>query len=199
MKRILLILIVFITGCSYTDLKDLTIIKSIGIEYSDNYIIYAQIYDEIKKENHLKTKLIESKGKTINEAFDNLKEIINKDILLSHIDILVLSSNLNSSNYSEIIDYFLNNNEIRNDFLTISSDTLNTILDNSKYNDIENFIKNNNSHYIINISFEELINNFLENNSFIITKINYNNHFEYNNLYFNNDNLERIDNEKNRT
>ena len=74
-KIILLFLIIFLTACSkYTDLKDLTIIKSIGIEYTDGYIVYAQIYDEIKKNNDPKTKVIEASGKNINEVFNNLKK-----------------------------------------------------------------------------------------------------------------------------
>ena len=88
MKKLLFIfIIIFLTGCSkYTDLKDLTIIKSIGIKYEDNYTIYAQVYDEIKKNVDPKTKVIEVNGKNIKEAFDNLKNKVDKEIFLSHID-----------------------------------------------------------------------------------------------------------------
>ena len=187
MKKILLILIVIIAGCSkYTDLKDLTIIKSIGIKYTDNYTIYAQIYDEIKKDNDPKTKVIESNGETLEESFNNLKSKANKEIFLSHIDLLILDTNLKDNEYKEIIDYFIKDNELRNDFLTILSNNIETLLNNTKYNEIEDYIKTNDN--IISISFDEIINNYLENKSFTLTIIDYKNNL-----------LESVNNEKNRT
>lgn len=201
MKKIILIIIILLTGCTkYTDLKDLTIIKSIGIIYENKYTIYAQIYDEIKKDSDPKTKIIESNGKTIEEALNNLKNKVNKEIFLSHIDLLILDTKLDNSNYSEIINYFIHNDEFRNDFLTILSSDIYTLLSKTKYDEIENFIKsNNNIKDIANISFEEIANNYLENNQFKITCINYNNYFEYENYFFNNYSMKRFDNEKNRT
>ena len=47
MKKILILLIIFLTGCmKYTDLKELSIIKSIGISYNETYTLYTQIYDD---------------------------------------------------------------------------------------------------------------------------------------------------------
>ena len=200
MKKLLFIIIILLTGCTkYTDLKDLTIIKSIGIEYNDNYTIYAQIYDDIKKNNEPKTKVIEGYGKTIEDSFNNLKVKANKEIFLSHIDLLILNTNLKDKQYQEIINYFIYNSELRNDFLVILSDDISKLLTDTKYNEIENFIKTNNSiKNIINISFEELANNYLENKYFTISKINYNSYFNYQNYYYNHK-LERFINEKNRT
>ena len=187
MKKILLILILIITGCSkYTDLKDLTIIKSIGIEYNDNYTIYAQIYDEIKKDADPKTKVINVSGKTLKESFNNLKNKVNKKIFLSHIDLLILDTNLDKNKYKDIIDYFIKDNELRNDFLTISSNDINNLLNKTKYNEIEDYIKTNNN--VKKISFDEIINYFLENKPIILTTIDYRNNI-----------LESVNNEKNRT
>ena len=199
MKKLIFIILFLLTGCTkYTDLKDLTIIKSIGIEYNDSYTLYVQIYDDIKKDNDPKTKVIETNGKTIKESFDDLKSIINKEIFLSHIDLLILNMNLKDNNYQEIIDYFINNSELRNDFLVIISNDIKSLLKNTKYDEIEDFIKTNNStKKIINISFEELANNYIDNYCFTITSINYNNYFTYENYYFNNHKLERINNEEN--
>lgn len=202
MKKILfIIIIIFLTGCSkYTDLKDLTIIKSIGIKYEDNYTIYAQVYDEIKKNVDPKTKVIEVDGKSIKEAFDNLKNKVDKEIFLSHVDLLILDENLTNNNFQEIIDYFIYNSEMRNDFLTIMSNEINELLTNTKYDEIETFIKTNNYHRnIINISFEEIANNYLEKKDFFITSINYDNYFTYQNYYFYNNTLKELNNEENRT
>ena len=127
MKKIIIILFLFTsTACvKYTDLRDLQIIKSIGISYHDTYTIYAEIYDEIKKDNDPKTIFISSSGKTIHEAFENLNLITNKKIFLAHIDLLILDQELNNQNYQEITNYFINNINLRNDFLCIFSKDIN--------------------------------------------------------------------------
>ena len=199
MKKILFIIIIFLTGCSkYTDLKDLTIIKSIGIKYDDNYTIYAQIYDDIKKNIDPKTKVIIVDGENIKETFNNLKNKIDKEMFLSHIDLLILDKNLSNKNFQEIIDYFIHNNEMRNDFLTIMSNDINKLLTNTKYDEIETFVKTNKYlRNIINTSFEEIANNYLEKKDFFITNINYDIYFTYQNYYFHNNTLNELNNEEN--
>ena len=199
MKKILFIIIIFLTGCSkYTDLKDLTIIKSIGIKYDDNYTIYAQIYDDIKKNIDPKTKVIIVDGENIKETFNNLKNKIDKEMFLSHIDLLILDKNLSNKNFQEIIDYFIHNNEMRNDFLTIMSNDINKLLTNTKYDEIETFVKTNKYlRNIINTSFEEIANNYLEKKDFFITNINYDIYFTYQNYYFHNNTLKELNNEEN--
>lgn len=200
MKKILIIVLFFITGCTkYTDLGDLAIIKSIGIDYDDSYILYAEIYDEIKKDNDPKTVVVKTKGKTINEVFDNLKQEIDKEIFLSHIDLLILSDKLNNKNYQDIINYSIDNN-LRNDFYCILSSNIEILLKESKYDEVENYLKTNKeTKDIINISFNEVINYFLSNKPFYLSMINYDNKIKHlgNYQYFNN-NIERINNEENR-
>ena len=172
MKKILLLFLFIITGCTnYTDLKNLSIIKSIGIDYDNSYTIYAQIYDEIKKDEIPKTKVISAKANTLENAFKNLEREANKKIYFSHIDLLVLNTNL-TYQYKDIISYFLNNNDFRNDYLCIISDNINDLLNNSNYDEIENTIKNNKQ--VLNITFNNLINNYYNHNEFRISKINYN-------------------------
>ena len=196
MKKILLLIIFITTGCTqYTDLKDLSIIKSIGIEYHDSYTIYAQVYDVINKNNNPKTKIIKAYGKTIKEAFINLKTISNKILYYSHTDLLIFDTLLQNNNYDEIINYIINNNDFRNDYLVIvSSDVYNT-LDNSKYDEIESLIKTNN--LTTKINFINLINDYINNKAFIISKIDYDNNIVYNGNYkYKNNKLERLNDEK---
>ena len=199
MKKLIIIFLFIITGCvKYTDLDELGIIKSISISYSDEYILRAEIYEEITKDNEPKTRIIKTHGKTINEAFENINLISYKEIFLSHIDLLILDSNLNDDNYQEIFYYFINNKDLRNDFYCIISNNPSSLLHNSQYEEIEKFIKSNNeTKRIINVSFDEIINSFLNKKSFILSMINYNNQITYlgNYKYFNNK-LERITNEK---
>ena len=134
MKIILIILILLTSGCmKYTDLGKLSIVKNIGISHDNKeYTLYAEIYDEIKKDNDPKTIIIETKGKTINELFINLNLLSQKEIFLSHIDLLILDLNLEEKNYRDIIDYFINNQYLRNDFLCILSSNIELLLKKSQ-------------------------------------------------------------------
>jgi len=203
MKKIFLLLIIiisitFFTGCeNYTELNDLAIIKSIGITYSNSeYTLYAEIIDEITKDNLPKTKVIKANNKEFNELFNDIKLLVNKEIYLSHIDLLILSLNLNDNNYQEIIEYFLNNKEFRNDFMCIFSNEISLILKNSKYDEIEEIITTNkDSKNVINITFEEIIKNFLDKKSFMASYITYDNEIKFtNNILYKNNKIERINN-----
>ena len=204
MKKIffLIIFMLFLTGCnSYNELNQLAIIKSIGIKYDKSYTLYSEIIDEVDKNNNPKTKIISTNGKDIDELFNNIKSIVNKKIHFSHIDLIILDENLNKNNLNDIINYFLNHNEFRNDFLTIISNDINKVLENSKYDEVENIIiSNKESKNIIKISFEEIISKFLDNKDFILSKIIYKNEIEFDcNYKYINNKFERITNEKNRT
>jgi len=79
MKKVIIIIIAIITliyvngGQNYTELNDLAIIKSIGIDYENNeYTLYAEIIDEITKDNLPKTKVIKSSDKNIKNVFNNI-------------------------------------------------------------------------------------------------------------------------------
>ena len=196
MKRILIIIIIiFTTSCAkYTDLRDLSIIKSIGISYQDEYIIYAQIYEKITKDNDPIMKLVESKDKDLIKAFNNIKKTSNNEIFFSHIDLLILDTNLQNVNYSDIINYFINNN-FRNDYTCILSSNIKELLNNSKYNEIENLLKvNNDVKKIINVTFDEMANNFLEKKEFSLSNLTYKNGvILYDSYHYKNNKLERID------
>ena len=196
MKRILIIIIIiFTTSCAkYTDLRDLSIIKSIGISYQDEYIIYAQIYEKITKDNDPIMKLVESKDKDLIKAFNNIKKTSNHEIFFSHIDLLILDTNLQNANYSDIINYFISNN-FRNDYTCILSSNIKELLNNSKYNEIENLLKvNNDVKKIINVTFDELANNFLEKKEFSLSNLTYKNGvILYDSYHYKNNKLERID------
>ena len=206
MKKIffLLIIIFFIAGCTtYNELNDLAIIKSIGIKCNnnDNYTLYAEIIDEIDKDNIPKTKIIETNANTIKELFENIKILVNKEIYLSHIDLIIIDENIKNKDLDNIINYFLDNKEFRNDFLTIFSNDIKELLENSKYDEIEKIIiSNKDNKKIIKISFEEIMQNYLDNKPFYLSKVTFEDKiiFNGNYKYFNNK-LERIDNNESRT
>ena len=179
MKKICLFLILLITGCTkYNDLSELTIIKSIGISYNEKYYIYAQVIENINDINEPKMEIIEGNGKNIQESFKNLENSINKNIYLSHIDLLILSNNLNKKNYDDIINFFINNNRFRNDFYCVFSSNPKSVLEKSQYDEIEIFLKTKRQNMLV-ISFDEVIKDYLNNNTITLPNISYNDTLSY--------------------
>lgn len=178
MKKLIIILILLITGCTkYNDLAELTIIKSIGIDYNENYIVYAQIIDYIDENNKPIMKTIKENGKTINEGFSNLKKRINKEIYLSHIDLLVLGNTLKKENYQNIINYFINNNDFRNDFYCIFSSDIYNLFEKTNYDEIEILLKTKDKSSIKN--FDNVIQEFIDNKTIILPEIIYQHEINY--------------------
>ena len=175
MKKIIIILILLLlTGCNkYTELNELAIIKSIGISKNDNYTLYAEIITDIK-DNEPITEIIEVSDNKIDNLFNKIKLLVNKEIYFSHIDLIILDFNLNNNDYNNLIKYFINHHEFRNDFLTILSSDIKSILDNSKYDEIEELIiTNKESKDVIKKTFEELIREYLDNHEFTLSSIKY--------------------------
>ncbi len=203
MKKILILtIILLLTGCNnYTELNDLAIIKSIGISKDDNYTLYAEIINKVDKENIPEKKIYEIKAKKIDELFTNIKTMVNKEIHLSHIDLIILNNKLDKKDLENIIKYFINHQELRNDFLVVISSKIKEVLTNSKYDEIEKIIiTNKESKNIIKINFDEVIDKYLNNKPFKLSEIIYNNEIVFNGNYlYNNGKFERITNEKNWT
>ena len=187
MKKILLVIIIniLLTGCSkYSDLNDLAIIKSIGISYNDKYTLYAEIISEIDDNKNPKMQVIQTDADDIKTLFDNIKLLVNKEIYLSHIDLMIIDFNILNNNYNELIPFFLNNKEIRNDFLCVLSKDILNVLNNSKYDEIEKLIvTNRESKNVINISFEDIMKLYLDNEKIYFSSITYDKEVKFNGNY----------------
>ena len=174
MKKLLILLILLLTGCNkYTELNELAIIKSIGIEKKEDYTLYALIITDIK-DNEPVTEIIKVSDNNLNNLFNKIKLQVNKEIYFSHIDLIILDFNLNNNDYDNLIKYFLNHHEFRNDFLTILSSDMKNVLDNSQYDEIENLIiTNKESKTVIKKTFEKLMQEYLDNKEFTLSNITY--------------------------
>ena len=188
-------LIILLTGCSnYNELDNLTIIKSIGISYQEKYTLYAEIIDEIDKNNIPKTKIISVESDNISELFQEIEKKVNKEIFFSHIDLILFDFTLKNNNYKEIIQFFLNNSEFRNDFYTIFTEDIQNILQNTKYDEIEKLIQ---TKEVPKISFEEIISQYINNQEFTLPKITLDKEINFEGIYhYKNNQYERIKNEK---
>ena len=150
-KLIILTIVIFLlTGCtSYTELNDLSIVNTLGINYQDGKyeltvsVVEGKIDDqELEKE----ITILHSKKTTLEEAFQDIYLTSSKKIYLSHIDLLILSENAINYKLKEIIRNFLENNEYRNNFnvILLKDSTINDFF-NQKIlaEDINNLLKTN--------------------------------------------------------
>lgn len=143
--KLLLIFIIFlITGCTYTDINDIGIINTLGInKIDDNYIIDINMLTPTA--NNLKeNKTYQTQAPSLNEAFDKLYLLTYKDINLSHLELLVLSPKIKKEDYDNIMSFFINRDESRNTFNSIiveNYDTNNIFKYDSK--ELNSLIKTN--------------------------------------------------------
>lgn len=140
-KFIVLILFIFFsTGCiSYVELSDLEVIENITIDYKDNtYTIYVT---SIEKEENLVYEVTKGEGKAIEEALNNIKTKENKKLYIAHLKLLLITPSANNEKLKEIISFFLENSESRNDFSVALIEDTSQIEDSDKTKDIAQKIK----------------------------------------------------------
>ena len=130
MKKInLLIILILIctTGClNYTELNDIGIINTIGINKEDNnYIIDINMLTPTEKDLE-KDKVYQIEAKSLNEAFDKLYLKTSKKINLSHLELMILSNNLNKYDYDNLKDFFINRTDTRNTFNVVILENYNS-------------------------------------------------------------------------
>lgn len=146
---LILVLMILFTGCtSYTELNDLSIVNTLGIDYKDNkYILYVNVVegkiDDGEIEKNFKTFI--SPEETLEEAFKKIYLTSEKKLYLSHIDLLILTEDVINSHMKDIINNFLEDNEYRNNFNVILFKSSMEDLFNSEITstNINNLIKTN--------------------------------------------------------
>lgn len=117
-KYIIITLVLTITtGClNYIELNDIGIINTIGIDKKEEkYIIDINMLTPTINNSEENT-TYEVIASTLEEAFDKLYLLTSKNINLSHLELILLSKNLNSNDYDNITKFFLNRDDSRNTF-----------------------------------------------------------------------------------
>ncbi len=198
MKNKILIILLLLTALfattsciNYTELNQIGIINTMGINKTDNkYIININML--IPNENNINESVtLEQKGTTITEAYNNLYLSTSKKVNLSHLDLLILSNDLNEQDYINIKDFFLSQKDSRNNFNVV-------ILENYsssnifKFNtiDINNLILTNSKELgiVTPKTIDEVIQDILTLNSSYIPTIKIDNDIEilgYRSIYNN--------------
>ena len=173
MKKILFIFLIFsLAGCyNYKELNEFAYTSSIGISKLDNkYTISIQTINVQKTEDkNIEFIIYKGIGNTINEAYNDLSKTISKDIYLNSCEVLVINKEINindiltlfTNNKSNKLMYLVINNDINNLFnITSKIDTINS-------NKIKEILKINNRI----ITFEEVLDNYLNNKTYSIPSI----------------------------
>lgn len=139
-KIIFLITIIFLfTGCkSYTELNDLSIVNTLGIDFKDNKYILKLTTIETDQDNNKIINIYSSNRNTLEDSYQDIYLSLNKKLYLSHINLLILTSDAINNNLNEILNDFLKNNEYRNNFYVV-------LMDNTSINNFFNKEYNYNS------------------------------------------------------
>lgn len=181
MKKIIILLfiILFCTGCfNYVEINDLVLINGIGIDYKDNkYIVSFETLQQNKEHSDSNFEWGEvtvTNADSISDAFNKLSLKLVKNPYYAHLKVIVISKEIASNHFSDLLDYFLRNNDIRNIFYLVVSDNITPkelLNSKNKYyptssERIKELIENNEyNNFIVNNSyFKDIASNYLTKN-----------------------------------
>ena len=182
MKKIffLIIIIFTLTGCnSYTELNNLSIVNTLGIDYQNNsYNLILSTIERSNDKDNINT--YSANKKVLNEAINDIYLTSNKKLYLSHIDLLILTPNTINNKLDEILDIFLKNNEYRNNFQVVimnSNDIENFFNKKVNSKEITSLIDNNSKEtgIVYKKELEEFLNDILIDNNSYLPTITFNN------------------------
>lgn len=159
-KIIVFFMIVFpiisFCGCwDYSEVDDFKHVAGIAIDkdkYKDEYILTIEVLDAFIGSKQLKSKIVQSRGKTIHTAFRDAIKKTGDILKLSHARVVIVSKDIAEEGIVSVIDLINRDAEVRNDmWIMVSTENLaSEILTKPKNEDeiisydIEHSIKNNN-------------------------------------------------------
>ena len=127
MKKLLILIILLfsLTGCyDYKEINNLGIISAIGIDYQDNkYIVTLEVLnDQIAKDSVKLTSYIKKgTGPTLTSAVEDAADKIAHQANYTHVKLLLLSENIITNKFKNIIDFFIRSTYFRENFYILST------------------------------------------------------------------------------
>lgn len=122
-KKIFIISILFLlTGCyDQKELNTIAIMTATEINKIDNeYIVNVQVVNPQSSDKTVNIQapfiMYEGKGKTIHEAYRQIKLQSSRYLYPNHMEILIVNQNLAKEDISEIIDFYLRIPDVRTEF-----------------------------------------------------------------------------------
>lgn len=144
-KYIFLFLCFFLTGCDFKEIRDLSIVSTMGIDFTDGKYEVSVI--SLSKEEG-KSKLYTASGNSFFQAIQGVNDKLTETLYLGHIQNVIVSEDVSKEGLSTIISYFIKEDVIQNNFYlflarkTSSKDILNYLMENSGYT-LSNIFKGN--------------------------------------------------------
>lgn len=190
-KKILPILIIFLlTGCyDHKELNTIAIMTATEInKIDDEFVVYTQVVNPQSSDTvNVQAPYIiyEGKGKTIHEAYRQIKQQSSRYLYPNHMQILIINEKLAKEDISQVIDLFLRIPDIRTEFNVLIGKNNNilsitTPIDDISSTSIIDTMKTNNKYLGITnfVTFNEFANMNLNKNLEIILPsieaVNYN-------------------------
>ena len=123
MKKIILISLIFLlTGCyDHKELNTIAILTATEINKVDEeYIVSAQVVNPQSPDKTISVQapfiIYEGKGKTIQEAYRQIKLQSSRYLYPNHLQIIIINENIAKEDISQIIDFYLRNPAFRTEF-----------------------------------------------------------------------------------
>ena len=181
-KKISILLLLFLlTGCyDQKELNTIAIMTATEINKTDNeYIVNSQVINPQSSDKTVNVQapfiIYEGKGKTIHEAYRQIKRQSSRYLYPNHMEILIINENLAKEDISQIIDFFLRIPDVRTEFYVLigkNDNILNitTPIDDVSATSIVDTMETNNKYLGVTnfITFNEFANMELNNNLEII-------------------------------
>lgn len=164
-KKIFLLLIIFLlTGCyDHKELNTIAIMTATEInKIDDEFVVNAQVVNPQSSDKTVNVQapfvIYEGRGKTIHEAYRQIKLQSSRYLYPNHMQILIVNENLAKEDISQIIDLFLRIPDVRTEFNVLigknenilnittpiddvsGTSILDTMETNNKYLGITNFV-----------------------------------------------------------
>lgn len=138
-KIIILVSICFmIGGCfDYKELNDMSIVNGIAVDYQDNkYVVDLEINNSIKQngDSLVATEIIEGINNNLALAYNEATQNSNKLLYAEHVNLLLLSEEVAKKGINEIIDFFLRDITINNNYMVVITKNPKDILKIKKNN-----------------------------------------------------------------
>ena len=136
-KKIIMLIIIplLLNGCyDYQEITDLGIIVALGVDYQNNeFVITYEVLDDNKDKQSglISSYTVTSSDTNLAKAFEKTSSKMAKKPYYSHIDIVLFGTSLAKDKFKDLTDYFLRNNDIREDFDVVIVDNPQKVLEST--------------------------------------------------------------------
>ena len=180
-KIFLIIIILLLTGCyDQKELNTIAIMTATEInKIDDQFIINVQVVNPQSSDKTVNIQapfiIYTGKGKTIHEAYREIKRQSSRFLYPNHMQILIINENLAKENISQIIDFFLRVPDIRTEFNVLIGKNENILNITTPIDDVSGIsiletMKTNNKYLGVTnfVTFNDLANMNLNKNLQIV-------------------------------